>query len=163
MAPKFKVLGAISIFCFLLSGCVVRTYTQVKERVDQDLSGNRGYIQGKVPPQEVSARPTTRSTKVVEIELHPPFKFEKAKPQTKMEEQAIEQAGIAQKGTVSVSAATTKTTKTYTVQKADTLQKVSLKFYGTTKKWTKIYNANREKISNPEKIYPGQVLVIPEN
>ena len=162
MVLKNKVLGLIGIFSFLLSGCVVRTYSQVRDRIDQDLnSGNRGYMQGKIPPQEVSNRPTTRTTRVVEIELHPPLKIEKAKPETKIQEPIVEEAGVAPKGTVAVSATTTKATKTYTVQKSDTLQKISSKFYGTTKKWTKIYNANRDKLKSPEKIYPGQVLVIP--
>jgi nucleoid-associated protein YgaU len=49
----------------------------------------------------------------------------------------------------------------YTVQKGDTLQKISKKFYGTTKKWTKIYEANKDIIKGPNKIYPGQAINIP--
>ncbi|MCX7662077.1 MAG: LysM peptidoglycan-binding domain-containing protein, partial [Candidatus Omnitrophica bacterium] len=43
----------------------------------------------------------------------------------------------------------------------DTLQKISLKFYGTTKKWKRIFNANKDIIKSPDKIYPGQVINIP--
>jgi len=49
----------------------------------------------------------------------------------------------------------------YTVQKGDTLQKISQKFFGTTKKWYKIYEANRDVLKSPDKIYPGQVINIP--
>jgi nucleoid-associated protein YgaU len=49
----------------------------------------------------------------------------------------------------------------YTVSKEDTLQKISLKFYGTTKKWGKIYNANKETLKAADRIYPGQTLNIP--
>ncbi|MBI4981697.1 MAG: LysM peptidoglycan-binding domain-containing protein [Candidatus Omnitrophica bacterium] len=49
----------------------------------------------------------------------------------------------------------------YTVQKNDTLQKISKKFYGTTRKWTKIYDANKEFLKSPDRVRPGQVLNIP--
>ncbi|MCM8781059.1 MAG: LysM peptidoglycan-binding domain-containing protein, partial [Candidatus Omnitrophica bacterium] len=49
----------------------------------------------------------------------------------------------------------------YTVQPQDTLQKISQKFYGTTKKWNKIYEANKDTLKSPDKIYPGQILEIP--
>ncbi|MBM3255022.1 MAG: LysM peptidoglycan-binding domain-containing protein [Candidatus Omnitrophica bacterium] len=52
-------------------------------------------------------------------------------------------------------------TEKYTVGKNDTLQKISNRFYGTTKKWLKIYEANKAVLKGPDKIYPGQVLSIP--
>lgn len=51
--------------------------------------------------------------------------------------------------------------KTYTVKKGDCLWNIAKKFYGNGAKYTKIYNANKSKIKNPNLIYPGQVLVIP--
>jgi len=50
---------------------------------------------------------------------------------------------------------------TYTVQKDDTLQKISKKIFGTYAKWYKIYKANKDKISNPNVLKPGTVLTIP--
>ncbi len=50
----------------------------------------------------------------------------------------------------------------YKTRKGDTLQKISRRFYGTTKKWPLIYKANRNKLKGPDKVYPGQVLNIPE-
>jgi nucleoid-associated protein YgaU len=51
--------------------------------------------------------------------------------------------------------------RTYTVVKGDNLSKIAQRFYGR-QDWQKIYNANRGVIGgNPNKIYPGQVLVIP--
>lgn len=52
--------------------------------------------------------------------------------------------------------------KTYVVKKGDTLQKISDKMYGTTKKWKKIFEANKEVLKSPDLIKPGQKLVIPE-
>lgn len=51
--------------------------------------------------------------------------------------------------------------KTYTVKSGDTLWAIAARFYGSGAQYTKIYNANRDKISNPNLIYPGQVLTIP--
>ena len=51
--------------------------------------------------------------------------------------------------------------KNYTVVKGDTLQKISKKVYGTTKKWIALYKANQKAIKNPNRIFPGQKLVIP--
>jgi nucleoid-associated protein YgaU len=51
--------------------------------------------------------------------------------------------------------------KTYTVQRGDTLQKISQKFYGTTRSWTKIYDANRGKLKKPDMVVAGKVLTIP--
>jgi nucleoid-associated protein YgaU len=47
------------------------------------------------------------------------------------------------------------------VNKGDTLQKISKKFYGTTRKWNRIYKANKQVLKSQNKIYPGQVLDIP--
>ena len=51
--------------------------------------------------------------------------------------------------------------KTYVVQKGDTLQKISNKMYGTTKRWKEIYEANKAELKSPDHIKPGQEIVIP--
>ena len=50
----------------------------------------------------------------------------------------------------------------YTVEKDDTLQKISKKFYNSYSKWPKIYEANKELIPNPDHIKPGIVIRIPQ-
>jgi nucleoid-associated protein YgaU len=49
----------------------------------------------------------------------------------------------------------------YTVQKGDTLSKISKQYYGDANKYMKIFDANRDKLKDPDKIQPGQVLTIP--
>ena len=51
--------------------------------------------------------------------------------------------------------------KTYTVVRGDCLWNIAKKFYGNGSQYTKIYNTNKDKIKNPNLIYPGQVLTIP--
>jgi nucleoid-associated protein YgaU len=52
-------------------------------------------------------------------------------------------------------------TGSYTVQKGDTLSKISKQFYGDANKYMKIFDANKPMLSDPNKIYPGQNLRIP--
>lgn len=53
------------------------------------------------------------------------------------------------------------TSRTYTVVRGDCLWNIAKKYYGNGSQYTKIYNANKDKIKNPNLIYPGQVLTIP--
>lgn len=156
---------------FIFSGCVVRTYKVTKDRVDQNLTaGNRGYLQGEAPAREGKERKTTRTTQVVELELHPIVKFEKFPKQKPVEITEEDQEVTGNRGYIMQSqtpvirepVVVAKIEK-YTVQKGDTLQKISKKFYGTSKKWTKIYEANKVALRGPDKIYPGQAINIPTN
>ncbi len=52
--------------------------------------------------------------------------------------------------------------RTYTVQSGDTLWKISQEMYGDGSKYMKIFEANTELLKNPDQIFPGQKLVIPE-
>ena len=56
---------------------------------------------------------------------------------------------------------TTDTVKKYTVKKGDCLWKIAKQFYGDGSKYKIIYEANKDKIKNPNLIYVGQVFTIP--
>jgi len=51
---------------------------------------------------------------------------------------------------------------TYTVKSGDSLSKIAKAQYGDGSKWKRIYEANRDKIKNPDLIYPGQEFIIPD-
>jgi nucleoid-associated protein YgaU len=51
--------------------------------------------------------------------------------------------------------------RTYTVKAGDSLSKISKEFYGNAGDYMKIFEANRDKLNDPNKIQPGQELVIP--
>jgi len=159
---RAKFLG----FCVLglslaLSGCVTRTYNLTRDRVDQDLSsssGNRGYLMGNAP--EVKDRDTTRKVRVFEIEFGKGNKSDVKCPATTPLASVTDEPMMIQEQVTQMEAVSMSFEK-YTVAKNDTLQKISQKFFGTTKKWPKIYDANRDVLSGPDKLYPGQILNIP--
>lgn len=70
-------------------------------------------------------------------------------------------ATVQQPRPATTSPAPKSTAKSYTVVKGDCLWNIAKKFYGKGSQYTKIYNANKDKIKNPNLIYPGQVLTIP--
>lgn len=55
----------------------------------------------------------------------------------------------------------TKTARTYKVQAGDSLSKISKEFYGNANQYMKILEANRDKVTDPDKIRAGMELVIP--
>ena len=74
LAGVFVLISSLA-----LSGCVARTYTLTRDRVDQDMSvGNHGFLMGKAPEASQEGKKTTRTTRVVEIELG----FQKKTPAT---------------------------------------------------------------------------------
>lgn len=50
----------------------------------------------------------------------------------------------------------------YTVQSGDSLSKIAKEVYGDANAYNRIFDANRPMLSDPDKIYPGQVLYIPQ-
>lgn len=51
--------------------------------------------------------------------------------------------------------------KIYVVVSGDSLSKIAKREYGSANEWTRIYEANRGQIKDPDKIFPGQKLTIP--
>ncbi|MEV4855472.1 LysM peptidoglycan-binding domain-containing protein [Pantoea agglomerans] len=52
--------------------------------------------------------------------------------------------------------------RTYTVKSGDTLSAIAKQFYNDASQYMKIFEANKNLLSSPDKIAPGQVLTIPE-
>ncbi|MGO3706602.1 MAG: peptidoglycan-binding protein LysM [Mesonia hippocampi] len=49
----------------------------------------------------------------------------------------------------------------HTVERGDTLSKIAKEVYGNAMKYPVIFEANKPMLTDPDKIYPGQVLRIP--
>ena len=163
-------LVSIFLCLLLLSGCLVRTYTVEKPRVDTDKSGNQGFLSGEpTGEQEIKKKnlSDTRKVSVWEWELgwgKPKVISEGVKTEDEMymsdeygTQELVMVDTVASDEGYPVGAEYQK----YKVQKNDTLQKISYKFYGTTRKWIKIFEANKDKLKTPDKIFPGMTIRIP--
>ena len=111
---------------------------------------------GQAP--EPGERKATRTTRVVEVELGFVKKSAANCPSTTPLTPVMEEPTMVQEDQSTLQ---NQSFEQYTVGKNDTLQKISKKFYGTTKKWPKIYDANKDVLRGPDKLYPGQTLKIP--
>ncbi len=53
--------------------------------------------------------------------------------------------------------------RTYTVRPGDTLSKIAKETLGQASAYMEIFNANKDQLTDPDKIKPGQVLKIPQH
>jgi nucleoid-associated protein YgaU len=60
-------------------------------------------------------------------------------------------------------AATGGAATTYTVKSGDTLSKIAKDYLGNASAYMDIFNANRDQLTDPNQIKPGQVLKIPQH
>ena len=184
----FRMALAI-ILVGVFSGCLARSYTVEKPRTDLEITGNQGYLEGKAQssaPKKTNLR-KTRTISVLEIEFGPKSKSgkeeiteeniqeqtievttpkketeETASSQKETEEATVQEAEIViQQPKKEEPPKPTVNYRYYIIQKNDTLQKISKKFYGTTKKWLLIYKNNKDIIKDYNKLYPGLKIKIP--
>ena len=71
------------------------------------------------------------------------------------------QAPAAAAAAAASGAPSTAAARTYTVQPGDSLSKISKQFYGDANKYMKIFEANKDKLSDPDQIKAGMNLLIP--
>lgn len=161
---KLLVFLALAVMITALTGCSVTTKMITRERVDQDLtgtSGNRGYLVGT--PPAVGERNPNKTYMEVQVEV-PAIEKENRVPK-KVEETAepvtnFDTAPSEQPVVEKVEAGEESTD--YKVQKGETLQKISMKLFGTTKKWKKLFDLNKDLLKSPDKIRPGMVIKVPK-
>jgi len=107
-----------------------------------------------VPAPAVTAREKT--VPLAEAKTKPVATEEKTKPVAK------QISGSTEKQATPVTVkATIPGTQENPVKLGDTLSKLAERFYNSTSKWEKIYEANRDTVKNPHYIYVGQKLMIP--
>lgn len=180
--PKYFIKPLAFLFVVsLVSGCAssnvkVRSYLQEKPRVDQKMSGNSGYLLGAPKADEAVEKKTTRKIYVLEFSKPAPEQPEgsnggvikyKRNEDPESTAQEIRSTGLTQVDLPSSSSDLVGTVVVknsiveYIVEKDDTLQKISKKFYGEYSKWPKIYENNKDAIENPDFVRPGTVLHIP--
>ena len=172
-SSKADTAGAIS----------TRAYVADQDRVDQEMQGNFGYLSGAPQAPDRSKFKKTRKVYVLEVTKEPAEAGEtttaEAAPVEKTYEAPVEEERPSGRTidlpdfeepssrqevtqTQESPAAGLGGGQEYTIEKDDTLQKISKKFYNTYSKWPKIYEANKNVLTNPNKIKPGIKIQIPE-
>jgi nucleoid-associated protein YgaU len=51
--------------------------------------------------------------------------------------------------------------RSYTIEKGDTLSKIAQEQLGRASAWKQIFEANRDVLDDPDRIFPGQVIKLP--
>jgi nucleoid-associated protein YgaU len=105
------------------------------------------YLEGEAPSEEaknevwnkVKAVDATYSDLTLNIRVNPALK-------------AAQQSGQTAAGSL----------QSYTVKSGDTLSKIAQQFYGDAGQYMKIFEANKDKLKNPDQIQAGQELKIPQ-
>ena len=64
-------------------------------------------------------------------------------------------------GASSTAAKSEATFKMYTIVSGDSLSKIAKREYGNANDWPRIFEANKDILKDPNKIFPGQKLRIP--
>ena len=173
MFKNFVKCVAIVFVAALMAGCTVRSYVQERGRVDQEMSGNAGCIQGTCESVDRSNLKTTRETYVLEfvtgpekIEAAPTTNVSSTTTEVYPEETAAPYSRPQRNYNLPVveeePLATEPSFVEYKIQEGDTLQKISKKFYNTYQRWNEIYEANRDVLSSPDRIKPGKTIRIPQ-
>ena len=159
-----NILVLLSVI-FLVGCMTVRTYEIEKPRIDTEVNGNQGVLFGdaEVESKESKLGPN-RKVSVVEVEFGS-FKSKAQKDDALYQETTDAEVDVEvvtlDQLDESDTASTDETYTLYKVKKNDTLQKISHKFYGTTRKWNFIYDVNKDVLKSPNKVYPGVKLKIP--
>ena len=161
MLTRFLFLVLAVIF---VAGCGIKaqTYVMTKDRVNiAPNGGNVGYLTGKGVYQD----PEKKTRQVYVLEVSKPASVSKVKKTEETVSKTTTQAAAADQAenvpAPTPAASGSGESVTYTVQKDDTLQKIAKKFYGSYGKWTRVYEANKDKLKNPNFVRPGTVLTIP--
>ena len=165
MLNKSLMLTVLLAMTAMLSGCAsVKVHLEDRARVDQDIPG--------MPPAPVKTR------QVIVVEVNEKAQNTDVVQKVKEEDMTSQGKAVTRVSDTTVVHASNlsfpgKTAQTltqspalegwkeYTVAKDDTLQKISKKFYGSYSQWTRIYDANKTVIKNPNFVKPGVVLKIP--
>jgi len=176
MSKYLRFGGILSLIFLFVSGCAtVETYTLDREREDQEMTGNAGYLSGTPQVPDRSQYRKTRRTYVVEVQtkgpqepdieipavntqIAPDLANRPARSESTEAASPIQIPAIDSGSDVESSGGFTE----YTVQENDTLQKISKKFYDRYSRWQKIYDANQDVIADPNNIKPGITLKIPQ-
>ena len=150
MKTFYAWMLVVLLIPFLMTGCKGKTEETVTQAPTQE-EPLQTFPESQVPaaePQPAVTPPVDTSIPRADVTA----KAAEPKPARKAKQAPKENYAPEKK----------KDVRYHVVQKGETLQKISQKYYGTTKKWRSIYKANRDSLpKGPDKLQVGSKLAIP--
>jgi len=144
-----RLMWCLPAALLILAGCENKK-NQPQARAEQPQPSleqmDKASAKAKTPSWDTSA-PVTPSPRPTAAVSKPPTPPAQPTPSLKTADEPLEPVSAAG--------------RTYTVQKGDTLYKIAKKFYGDGSKWKKIWEANRNRVPNPNRLKEGTRLTIP--
>jgi nucleoid-associated protein YgaU len=139
-------------------GPALRVMEQQQVRLQNlNMEGDKLFIRGEAPSQEAKSKVWDQ------IKLVDPTYSDLIADVT-VSAQAQQQTAASEQRTMSAGAggAQQEVIETYTVRPGDSLSAIAQRYYGDASAYMRIFEANRDKLDNPNLIQPGQQLVIPK-
>ena len=135
------------------------SYNLGTEKVDVEVQGDKVVLKGVVKDQSIFEKAVIAVGNTLGIS-----KVEAGELKIVAPESGLKLDGNVDMTSLVKASTPAKEPVFYTVKKGDNLSKISEKHYGKGKasKYTVIFEANRPMLTHPDKIYPGQVLRIPD-
>lgn len=162
---RFALLAA-SLLALALTACENKTQEPIKVNPDEPAptNSNTGSLDNldRMEPVNTSAtqppmypidRQPPSNPPPRNAGMGQPEKMAPAKPSAHMQDEPLVPVGKVE--------STGRNTRTYTVKKGDTLIGIARKFYNDGSKWTRIRDANRNRVKDPKKLDVGTNLIIP--
>lgn len=162
-------------------GVETRAYVETRDKADQKMEGgNYGYLVGTPKAPDRSNIRKTRQVYVLEFTKNPDVTVDELRqpvapaapvkinvPERAQRPSSVESSMpviepiYADPDLESAPEVSGGAMQEYVVERGDTLQKISKKFYGGYSKWNRIYEANKDIIPDPNRIKPGLTIRIP--
>jgi nucleoid-associated protein YgaU len=154
MRGSWLIVGCCSFIC--LAGCQDKSKTETGPAQEpQDAYATQPFPEDQVPPAE--GQPPRVSVSTPRNAEPDPTPVDRS-ARTASDEPALVPAPQPKE---SYAPAVKDTPRYHVVRKNETLQKISMKYYGTTKSWRRIFEANKDQVKNPDQISIGMKLRIP--
>jgi nucleoid-associated protein YgaU len=119
------------------------------------IQDNKLFIQGEAPSEQAKNRVWD------EIKRANPNWQQDLTADITVSANASANSGASEQRTMGAGAGSMGQEQTYTVKPGDSLSKISKELYGNANEYMKIFEANRDILSDPNRISPGQNLRIP--